>query len=416
MNKRVILSGLVVLATLAGLPAISPSAAQSNPTANPATIEALVQQRFDATSAFAAFGDLKVTVDAAFALAQTATAAAPTPAATATASIPTPTPIAPTNPSVALDSDWVSIPAIENFQMGTTFAEIAQAVNQCTIDEQGNCSVDMAQDSLPAHTVKLAAFQIQRSEVTADQYAAFLNASGPGSHVNGCEVSPCVLTRTEDENSLITFDGNAYTSLGGALPIYKVTWYGAKAYCEAAGGRLPTEAEWEYAARGSDGRVYPWGNTWDPLNARTSIPVTTEVGPLPINSHPSGISPFGLYDMAGNVAEWISDWYDPAFYNTPAAIAPNPTGPVIGTEKVIRGGSWDAKPFFARSIHRQSLAPASTGSWIGFRCAADASAVLSTSSPPIVPTQVLTEQAAQVTSPTALAPTVQPTLSATASG
>ena len=81
----------------------------------------------------------------------------------------------------------------------------------------------------------------------------------------------------------------------------KVTWYGAKAFCEASGGRLPTEAEWEYAARDGDGRIYPWGNVWDPLSARTSIPVTTEVGPFAINSYPSGLSPFGLFDMAGNV-------------------------------------------------------------------------------------------------------------------
>ncbi len=137
------------------------------------------------------------------------------------------------------------------------------------------------------------------------------------------------------------------------------------------------------------------------MSARTSIPATTEIGPLPINSYPSGISPFGLYDMAGNVAEWVSDWYDPTFYTTPAASAENLLGPTVGTEKVIRGGSWDGKPFFARAAHRQSLQPQETGSWIGFRCADDAPAVLPTLSPTFAATTL------------PVTPTVVPSLTAT---
>lgn len=419
MNKRIIICGLALLALVAGLPAISPSTAQDYPTANAATIDAFVQQRFDATKSYEAFGTLNVTVDAAFILAQTATAAAPTIAATATTAIPTPSPIVTINPGDAILPEWVFIPGSDSFQMGTAFAEVAQAVNQCTIEEQGNCTVDMAQDSMPAHAVKIAPFQMQRSEVTASQYTAFLNLRGVGSHLNGCEGNPCVLTRVEDKNALIGYDGKVYTDLGGQLPIYKVTWYGAKAFCEASGGRLPTEAEWEYAARDTDGRIYPWGNVWDPLNARTSIPITTEVGPFPIDSYPSGLSPFGLFDMAGNVAEWVSDWYDPVFYSSADANLPNPTGPTAGTEKVIRGGSWDAKPFFARSVHRQSMPPTNSGSWVGFRCAADAPAVLPTLSPTRAPTEATLPATLQVTliaSPTALPSNTQPTLTATAAG
>ncbi len=425
MNKRIIICGFVLLVLVAGLPAISPSTAQDNLTPNAATVDAMVQQRFESTRNYEAFGTLNVTIDAAFALAQTATAAVPTIAATATipastesatSTIPTPSPIVTSNPLDTFAPEWVFIPAVDNFQMGTTFAEVAQAVNQCTIEEQGNCTVDMAQDSLPVHPVKLAPFQMQRSEVTASQYTAFLNMLGPGSHLNGCEGQPCALTRVEDETGLIGYDGKVYDDLGGTLPIYKVTWYGAKAFCEASGGRLPTEAEWEYAARGTDGRIYPWGSVWDPLNARSSIPVTTEVGPLRINSYPSGLSPFGLFDMAGNVAEWVSDWYDPAYYSAAETNAVDPTGPTAGTEKVIRGGSWDAKPFFARSVHRQSLAPTDSGSWIGFRCAADAPAVLPTLSPTRPPTQAATLPVTLIASPTALAPNVQPTLTATAAG
>ncbi len=431
MNKRIIVCGLALLVLVAGLPAISPSTAQDYPTANAATIDAMVQQRFESTRNYEAFGTLNVTIDAAFAQAQTATAAAPTIAPTATLLaptgtilagtnvIPTPSPIVTTNPVDTIAPELVFIPGNDSFQMGTTFAEVAQAVNQCTIEEQGNCTVDMAQDSMPAHTVKIAPFQMQRSEVTASQYAAFLNLRGAGSHLNGCEGNPCALTRVEDENALIGYDGKVYDDLGGRLPMYKVTWYGAKAFCEASGARLPTEAEWEYAARGTDGRIYPWGNVWDPLSARTSIPVTTEVGPLPVDSYPSGLSPFGLFDMAGNVAEWVSDWYDPVFYSSADASLPNPTGPTAGTEKVIRGGSWDAKPFFARSVHRQSMPPTNSGSWVGFRCAADAPAVLPTLSPTRAPTQATLPATMQVTliaSPTALPSDTQPTLTATAAG
>jgi iron(II)-dependent oxidoreductase len=204
--------------------------------------------------------------------------------------------------------------------------------------------------------------------------------------------------------------------------MYKVTWYGAKAFCEAVGGRLPTEAEWEYAARGTDGRIYPWGNTWDPLNARTSVPVTTNVGPVGIDSYPSGISPFGLYDMAGNVAEWVSDWYDPAYYSKPEASGTDPVGPAAGSQKVVRGGSWDSKPFFARSVHRQSLDPTSATNGTGFRCATNAPAVIptltpaftATFSPTLTPTPA--SQANLVVSPTIASVNPQPTLTATTSG
>ncbi len=429
MHKRIIGCGLVVLLGLVSLPSVVPSVAQSVPTANAATIESFVQQRFEATQAYSAFGELNVTVDAAFALAQTATAVVPVSTATLMATptqfgatdnpLPTASPVVTFDPLGLTVSEMVFIPAVEGFEMGTTSAEVAAAVNQCVVAEQGNCTVDMASDSLPVHVVSLAPFQIQRYEVTSSQYTAFLNTLGANSHLSGCEGNACAFTRTEDETALIEFDGTTYTNIGGNLPMYKVTWYGAKAFCEAAGGRLPTEAEWEYAARGTDGRIYPWGNTWDPLSARTSIPATTEVGPLPVGRYPSGFSPFGMFDMAGNVAEWVSDWYDPTYYTLPDASGENPLGPTVGTEKVIRGGSWDSKPFFARAVHRQSLAPQETGSWIGFRCADDAPAVLPTISPTFAATALPNAQATLPPIPT-LAPssTAAPetTTEATAAG
>ncbi|MBA3871026.1 MAG: formylglycine-generating enzyme family protein [Anaerolineae bacterium] len=432
MKKRIIICGLALVGVMAGLTTVVPSIAQDYPTANAATIDAMVRQRFDATQSYAAFGTLNATIDAAFAVAQTATAAVqlaptipltPTPLSPdATGSIPTETPIPPTSePLASVSSEFVFIPAVDNFQMGTTLNEVAQAVNQCTIEEQGNCTVDMAQDSLPVHTVKLTAFQMQRNEVTVGEYLNFLNSRGPGSHLNGCDGQACALTQDQDKSSPIAYDGKVYSAANN-VPMYKVTWYGAKAFCEAAGGRLPSEAEWEYAARGTDGRIYPWGNTWDPLSARTSIPVTTNVGPVAINSYPSGLSPFGLFDMAGNVAEWVNDWYDPAYYSNPEATGTDPAGPAAGSQKVVRGGSWDSKPFFARSVHRQSLDPTAATNGTGFRCAAKATDIIPTLTPAFTETISFTvtpspsSQANLVVSPTASLSNPQPTLTQTAAG
>lgn len=151
-----------------------------------------------------------------------------------------------------------------------------------------------------------------------------------------------------------------------------VTWYGAQAYCEAIGRRLPTEAEWEHATRGFSNYIYPWGNEWDGTRASTRRPADGgEPQKAPVFAFPEGSSPYGIYNLAGNVAEWVSDWYDPQFYNRPEATITAPTGPISGTEKVVRGGSWDDLPFFARSVHRMSQPPNEPTASIGFRCVED---------------------------------------------
>ncbi|NWG16376.1 MAG: SUMF1/EgtB/PvdO family nonheme iron enzyme [Chloroflexi bacterium] len=264
------------------------------------------------------------------------------------------------------------------FQIGTTAQEVAAAVNECVDVYEGNCLLAYGEDSSPAHNVTIDPYQMEVTEVTYAQYIAFLNWMGPNSHRNGCDGQICAATRAEDENSNIIFDSANYrvNPFIANHPVTGITWYGARKYCATLNRRLPTEAEWERAARGPQNFLYPWGSTFDTTLANTSRPRVDAAldGAEPVGTYPLGASAYGMLDMAGNVAEWVSDWYSPTFYTQQAQSAAaiiNPTGPVAGTEKVVRGGSWDAVPFFARSVHRQSFDPASQALWIGFRCAAD---------------------------------------------
>ena len=322
-------------------------------------------------------------------------AAQPPPAQAATSEVVSvqvqPTPIAtdvpaqPASPTIAptgeiaeilkvIRSLTVTIPG-GAFVMGTTPGEVTEAVRQCITRDAGACEASYAQDSFPAHQVAVNAFLMETTEVTFEQYVAFLNVRGPDAHVNRCAGFPCIQTQNESRDAPIIFDGTTYT-IGAGLsqhPVYGLTWYGAREYCEAVGRRLPTEAEWERAARADDGRIYPWGNTWDNALAKTRVPRDAPPGSLQVGSLPLGASIYGVYDMAGNVAEWISDYYSERHYEEQArgGNAVNPTGPIIGQQKVLRGGSWDGLPFFSRTVHRQSARPDEFLRWVGFRCVED---------------------------------------------
>ena len=175
-------------------------------------------------------------------------------------------------------------------------------------------------DEVPQHTVTLDAFWIDRTEVTNRQYAACVAAGAcPADH------TPISFQRLDYYEDLDF----------GDYPVIYVSWDDAQAFCRWAGKRLPTEAEWEKAARGLQSWLYPWGNELD-LSRANAAGVRGD--PVRVGSYPSGASPYGVQDMAGNVAEWTADWYGlRAYRDSPAA---NPAGPATGTARVVRGGSW----------------------------------------------------------------------------
>ncbi len=286
--------------------------------------------------------------------------------------------IVPTSATAFLPTELVTIPG-GTFTMGTDLAEATRAIDDCRDRDGGTgCDIGLTNDSFPPHSVTVNSFSLERYEVSYRQYVEFLNTLGPRSHLNGCGGQPCAAVTGqgagERPNSFIRFDGTRY-SIASELyvdrPVAYVTWYGADAYCKSIGRRLPTEAEWEYAARRPDGRLYPWGNAWDATRARTSRPQNL-LGPEAVNAFPGGISADGIYNLAGNVAEWVQDWYGATYYGeqatNPGVI--DPQGPPSGTLKVHRGGHWDALPLFARTVHRGDQDPLDPRLSIGFRCAA----------------------------------------------
>lgn len=230
-----------------------------------------------------------------------------------------------------------------------------------------------APDEQPPHEVTLDTFYIDQFEVTVEQYAALLNRLG--TYEASCDRVDCALTR-----ELVGFtsylieedlgDGTVqYYALSGYAdyPINHVSWYGANVYCQSLGARLPTEAEWEYAARGDDGREYPWGNE-GPNQDRAVYQSDGYENLKPVDALPEGASPFNVYGLAGSMWEWTTDWYDENYYEE--SVTHNPPGPESGLTKVIRGGAWpnnNARDRI-RSANRSSLAPEFISSTVGFRC------------------------------------------------
>ncbi len=188
----------------------------------------------------------------------------------------------------------------------------------------------------PVHTVYLDAFYIDKTEVTNAQYRKCVEAGA-------CDAP----------SGTISYH-----------PVVYVSWNDADAYCEWAGKRLPIEAEWEKACRGMDGRTYPWGEGIDCDHAQYG---ECGGGTVPVESKSKGVSPYGALDMAGNVWEWVADWYDSGYYSqSPGS---NPSGPDSGEYRVHRGGSWGDNRESARCAYRAGLDPGLRGDRLGFRCA-----------------------------------------------
>ncbi len=241
----------------------------------------------------------------------------------------------------------VYVPA-GTFVMGSTAAAIEQAVALCGQFRE-DCDRSSFDDELPTHTVTLDAFWIDRTEVTNAQYLRCVEAGA------------CTATACPDNT-----DAN-----GATQPVVCVSWTQARAYCTWAGGRLPSEAEWEYAARGPQNNLYPWGND---ARVNGSIPANWSSGELQdVGSYEAGKTSTGLYDMAGNAWEWVGDWFQDDYY----AHSPqdNPKGPTIGKLRVLRGGGdvqLDvAGPAEYRATYRLARSPDTTDPAFGFRCARD---------------------------------------------
>ena len=222
-------------------------------------------------------------------------------------------------------------------------------------------SAEAFHDESPAHTVYLDAYFIDRYEASNHSYRAFIHATG---HAAPAYWADPRLNRPEQ-------------------PVVGVSWYDAKAFCDFYGKRLPTEAEWEKASRGPHMNLYPWGNVFDPLKSNFG---KQRESTAPVDSYAEGVSHYGVYNMAGNVFEWVADWYDPRYYSRLQTTS-NPTGPehpvwlggtgtyvdrlTVGEKRVIRGGSWIAPAATLRTTHRFWNNPLnnSYGVGLGFRCA-----------------------------------------------
>jgi formylglycine-generating enzyme required for sulfatase activity/Tfp pilus assembly protein PilF len=217
-------------------------------------------------------------------------------------------------------------------------------------------------DEHPQHTVYLDDFLIGKYEVTNKQFAEFLNAAGKNDDGAGNAL-------VNMDIAAIRFKNEAYKALKGweDYPVVGVSWYAAKAYAEWEGGRLPTEAEWEKAAGGKDGYKWPWGNLWE--IGKCNSWESGLHGPAPVGSYPMSVSPYDVHDMAGNVYEWVADWYQADYYE----ISPlqNPKGPDSGGFRVMRGGSWVELADGCRSSFRFGQSPGNTDTDSGFRIAKD---------------------------------------------
>ena len=218
---------------------------------------------------------------------------------------------------------------------------------------------DGGRDAYPRHEIHVDAYYIDVYEVTHGRYRRFVQDTGHR-----------IPKHPQNGNRDLWPAGDMPQSIA-ERPVVNVDWYDADAYCRWAGKRLPTEAEWEKAARGTDERRFPWGDV-EPTDKHLNYHQQWrgEKTLMPVGSYTAGKSPYGLYDMAGNVWEWVADWYGPRYYeNSPPR---NPKGPETGTHKVIRSSGWQVETPLVRLFTRVKSDPLDRNHSTGFRCARDA--------------------------------------------
>jgi formylglycine-generating enzyme required for sulfatase activity len=270
--------------------------------------------------------------------------------------------------------EMVLVPAGE-FWMGSAADEVARATAQCRAEggAQAECAF-LAGLEQPRHRIVVDGFHIDRFEVTVERFRRFAVATGYRT------------TAERDGESLVwarrwfrrqwtdvkganwrSPDGPGSVPASEQQPVTQVSWFDATEYCRWAGKRLPTEGEWEKAARGREGRRYPWGEAWEPARANGGRHLTAA---RPVGSYRDGASPYGVADIAGNVAEWVADWFDKDYY----ARSPerNPSGPATGEARSVRGGGWYSTPVNLRTTARTFKPPETRNTNTGFRCARSA--------------------------------------------